>query len=200
MIETGPSIPQPNPATTLAGRAAIEATKQQLRRRGLKPQSFAMRKIVALANEVRLLSRQPSPAGRPLLGFLRLRWQLQHRCLLAFYQGCQKNDFAVWKSQRIVMGGPLVLVDLSEDRGPVADHRFVPWAQPLGQLCRSGLATHAISAIGDVVTIGGVVAQPDDNRISMAVEHNAEIHRHTDITGTMLRSMTPRSRLSNITK
>ena len=34
----------------------------------------------------------------------------------------------------------------------------------------------------------------------MAVEHNAEIHRHTDITGTMLRSMTPRSRLSNITK
>ena len=29
MIETGPSIPQPNPATTLAGRAAIEATKRE---------------------------------------------------------------------------------------------------------------------------------------------------------------------------
>ena len=53
-------------------------------------------------------------------------WQLQHRRLLAFYQGCQKNDFAVWKFQRIVMGGPLVFVNLSEDRGPVADHRFVP--------------------------------------------------------------------------
>ena len=53
--------------------------------------------------------------------------------LLAFYQGCQKNDFTVWKFQRIVMGGPLVLVDLSEDRGPVADHRFVlPWAQRVG--------------------------------------------------------------------
>jgi hypothetical protein len=45
------------------------------------------------------------------LAFLWLRWQLQHRCLLAFYQGSQKNDFAVCKFQRIVMGGPLVLVD-----------------------------------------------------------------------------------------
>jgi hypothetical protein len=60
------------------------------------------------------------------------RWQLQHRCLLAFYEGRQKNDFAIWKFQRIVMGGPPVLVDLSEDRGPVAYHRFVPWAQPVG--------------------------------------------------------------------
>ena len=57
---------------------------------------------------------------------------VQHRCLLAFYEGRQKNDFAIWKFQRIVMGGPPVLVNLSEDRGPVADHRFVPWAQPVG--------------------------------------------------------------------
>ena len=70
--------------------------------------------------------------GGPFLGFLRLRWQLQHRCLLSLYQGCQKNDFAVWEFQRVVVGGPLVLVDLSEDRGPVADHRFVPGGRPPG--------------------------------------------------------------------
>ena len=38
--------------------------------------------------------------------------------------------------------------------------------------------------------MGGVVAQPN-NGISMAVKHNGEIHRLTDITDTILRLITP---------
>src|SRR6516165_8083865 len=63
-------------------------------------------------------------------------------------------------------------------------------------ILRPSVLTHAISAIGGVGTMGGVVAQPN-NGISMAVKHNAEIHRHTDITGTILRLITPHSWLSN---
>ena len=40
--------------------------------------------------------------------------------------------------------------------------------------------------LGALAQMGGVVAQPN-NGISTAVKHNAEIHRHTDITGTILR-------------
>jgi hypothetical protein len=42
--------------------------------------------------------------------------------------------------------------------------------------------------------MGGVVAQPN-NGISMAVKHNAKIH--SDITGIILRLITPHSSLSN---
>ena len=42
--------------------------------------------------------------------------------------------------------------------------------------------------------MGGVDAQPS-NGISMAVKHNAEIH--SDITGIILRLITPHSWLSN---
>src|SRR5262249_52054705 len=62
-------------------------------------------------------------------------------------------------------------------------------------ILRRSVLTHAISAIGGVVTMRGVVAQPNSG-ISMAVEHNAEIHRLTDITGTILRLITPHSLLS----
>src|SRR6516164_2394718 len=63
-------------------------------------------------------------------------------------------------------------------------------------ILRPSVLTHAISAIGGVVTMGGVVAQPN-NGISMAVKHNGEIHRLTDITDTILRLITPHSWLSN---
>ena len=44
--------------------------------------------------------------------------------LLAFHQGRQKNDLAVWELESVVMGGSFVFVDLSEDRGPKADLRY----------------------------------------------------------------------------
>src|SRR6516164_6516823 len=59
-------------------------------------------------------------------------------------------------------------------------------------ILRPSVLAHAISAIGGVVTMGGVVAQPS-NGISMAVKHNAEIH--SDITGIILRLITPHSSL-----
>src|SRR5215813_9619017 len=63
-------------------------------------------------------------------------------------------------------------------------------------ILRPSVLTHAISAVGGVVTMGGAVAQPD-NGISRAVKHNGEIHRHIDITGTILPLITPHSWLSN---
>src|SRR6516225_10827244 len=59
-------------------------------------------------------------------------------------------------------------------------------------ILRPSVLTHAISAIGGAVTMGGVVAQPS-NGISMAVKHNAEIH--SDTTGIILRLITPHSSL-----
>ena len=41
--------------------------------------------------------------------------------LLTSNQICQKNDFAVWELQRIVVCVSFVLVDLSEDRSLVAE-------------------------------------------------------------------------------
>src|SRR5262249_41895319 len=57
-------------------------------------------------------------------------------------------------------------------------------------ILRPSVLTHAISAIGGVVTMGGVVAQPN-NGISMAVKHNGGIHRHIDITGTIFSAHNP---------
>src|SRR6516225_7300186 len=61
-------------------------------------------------------------------------------------------------------------------------------------ILRPSVLTHAISAIGGVRTMGGVDAQPS-NGISMAVKHNAEIH--SDITGIILRLITPHSSLES---
>jgi hypothetical protein len=82
-------------------------------------------------DRVSQISLHGAVGGGLLLGLLRLRWKLQNSCLLAFYQRCQKNDFAVWELKRIVMGVPLVFIDLSEDRGPVGGHRVIPRARPL---------------------------------------------------------------------
>ena len=77
---------------------------------------------------------------------------------------------------------------------------FLPsWSKAgLSAIFRPSVLTHAISTIGGVATIGGVVAQPN-NRISMAVEHNAEIHHRTDVTGNMLRPMPRHPWLSTVT-
>src|SRR5262249_18499124 len=66
-------------------------------------------------------------------------------------------------------------------------------------ILRPSVLTHAISAIGGVVTMRGVVAQPNSG-ISMAVEHHAGIHRLTDITGTLLRLTNPHSLLSHTSR
>jgi hypothetical protein len=57
---------------------------------------------------------------------------LKNGSLLAFHQAPQKNDLAVWELDSVVVGGSFVFVDLSEDRGPKADHRFIPGGRPLG--------------------------------------------------------------------
>jgi hypothetical protein len=45
-----------------------------------------------------------------------LRLQLENCSFLTFSQTCQEHDLAVWKFQRIVMGGDPVFVDLPKDR------------------------------------------------------------------------------------
>jgi hypothetical protein len=52
--------------------------------------------------------------------------QLKDSCLLALRQECEQNDLTIRKFQGIVMCGPVVLVDLPEDRGLVADHIYYP--------------------------------------------------------------------------
>ena len=48
-----------------------------------------------------------------------LRWQLKHCCRLTFAQVREQHGPPIWKFERIVMCGHLVLVDLSKDCGPV---------------------------------------------------------------------------------
>jgi hypothetical protein len=85
-------------------------------------------------NRVSPIQARGAANRRPLLLLWRFscRRQLENGGLLTFNQSCQKNDFAVWELERIVVGGSFVLVVLSEDRGPVADHRFAPRGRPLG--------------------------------------------------------------------
>jgi hypothetical protein len=46
--------------------------------------------------------------------------------VLTLFQQVQQNDLAIGKFQRVVMGSRIVLVDLPEDRGLVADNGISP--------------------------------------------------------------------------
>jgi hypothetical protein len=68
--------------------------------------------------------------GCPSLGFsltdsLGFGRQLKNRRLLTLIKECQKHNPAIWKFQRIVMGGDLFFVDLPKDCSLVVDH-FTP--------------------------------------------------------------------------
>ena len=72
------------------------------------------------------LRARPAHLGDALLGIClgRARWprrQLKHCCRLTLAQERQQHGPPIWKFERIVMCGRLVLVDLSKDCRPVAD-------------------------------------------------------------------------------
>ena len=55
-----------------------------------------------------------------------LRRQLKHGCRLTLAQGRQQHGPPIRKFERIVMGGRLLLVDLSKDRRLVVDCLRIP--------------------------------------------------------------------------
>jgi hypothetical protein len=68
--------------------------------------------------------------------------QLKHCGLLTFFQERQQHDPTIREFQRVVMGCPVVLIDLSKDCGLVVDNLLTPRPHPdtpnfvcEGQLC-----------------------------------------------------------------
>jgi hypothetical protein len=59
--------------------------------------------------------------------------QLQNACCLTFTQQGQKHDAPIGKFERVVVGGRLVLVNLSKDGRPMADSLCLPAQQAGGQ-------------------------------------------------------------------
>jgi len=55
-----------------------------------------------------------------------LRRELKHGCRLTLAQECQQHGSPIREFERIVMGGRLLLVDLSKDRRLVVDCLRLP--------------------------------------------------------------------------
>src|SRR5579864_5824842 len=88
----------------------------------------------------------------------RLRRQLQHGRFLTFAQQRQQHDTPIGKFKRVVMGGQLILVDLTEDRGLVVDRLGLPpqkTGRQAGNFAGEGQLGSGPDANGQTGIVGG---------------------------------------------